>query len=325
MLVSYAANRLNLFYYIRSNMNKTLMPMYRFLILCISFSALFTACTEKETINHTEHTNVIIDDNTAPPYDEVTTVQIQNYINKMYIDLIGREPLQQELEDDTDLLKSNNLSLESRIQLLNQLMSDTLYHDRFFDIYSTAYLNGTQEPEIIFQINQYKSQKEQAEQAGNYAYAQYLQLEIDKLDNLLASTDEYENNEITVNEFMLRVSYNYFYDQINMGSENFVKACFENFLKRFPTDSELSASVAMVDGVSSQLLLRDGSTKKEFIEIITTYPGFYEGLAIDIYQQLLARNPDSEEMNDATLLLTEDPDYQSIQQAVIVSSEYAGF
>ena len=299
--------------------------MRQFLILSLSFSLFFTACTEKETINQIDHTNVIIDDNTAPPYNEVTTVQIQNYINKMYIDLIGREPLQQELEDDTNLLKNNNLSLESRIQVLNQLMSDPLYFNRFFDVYSAAYLTGVGEQEILGQLYLYELQKEQAEQVGNYALAQYLQIEIDKLNSLLNSKTDYENNEITINEFMQRLSSNYFYDEINMGSENFVLSCFENFLKRFPTESERIAGITMVDGFSSQLLLHDGSTKKDFVEIITTNPGFYEGLTIDIYQQLLARNPDSEEMNDATLLLSEDPDYQAIQQIVMVSAEYVGF
>jgi hypothetical protein len=299
--------------------------MRQFLILSLTFSLFFTACTEKETINQIDHTNVIIDDNTAPPYSEVTTVQIQNYINKMYIDLIGREPLQQELEDDTNLLKNNNLSQESRIQVLNQLMSNPLYFDRFFDVYSAAYLNGIGEQEILGQIYLYVSQQELAEQAGNYALAQYYQIEIDKLDNLLTSRNDYESNEITITEFMQRFCYNYFYDEINMGSENFVLSCFENFLKRFPTESEKAAGITMVDGFSSQLLLRDGNTKKDFVEIITTNPGFYEGLTIDIYQQLLARNPDSEEMNDATLNLSENTNYQSIQQKVIVSSEYAGF
>ena len=299
--------------------------MYRFLIFCISFSFFLSACTEKETITYTEHVNVIIDDNTPPPYNEVTTVQIQNYINKLYIDLIGREPLQQELEDDTNLLKNSNLSLESRVQLLNQLMSNPLYYNRFFDVYSAAYLNGTSLININTQQFVFMSQKEDAEQVGNYALAQYLQIEIDKLINLRMAKDFYESNQITINEFMERFSYNYFYDEINMGSENFVLACFENFLKRFPTDSELVSGIIMVDGFSSQLLFRDGSSKKDFIEIITTDPGFYEGLTIDIYQQLLARIPNSEEMNDATLLLSEDPDYQAIQQSVLVSSEYAGF
>ena len=131
---------------------------------------------------------------------------------------------------------------------------------------------------------------------------------------MLDAKTDYESGSITVNEFMQRVCYNYFYDQINMGSENFVLSCFENFLKRFPTDEELVSAITMVDGFSSQLLFRDGSTKKDFVEIITSDPGFYEGLTIDIYQQLLARNPDSEEMNDATLFLTENPDYQAIQQ-----------
>jgi len=299
--------------------------MYRFLILCISFLMIFTACTEKETINNTEHTNVIIDDNTPPPYDEVTTVQIQNYINKLYIDLIGREPLQQELTDDTNLLKNNNLSLESRYQLLDQLMSNPLYYDRFFDVYSAAYLSGISSQEILGQIYLYGLQQEQAEQMGNYALAQYLQIEIDKLDDLLNSRNDYESGEITINEFMQRFCYNYFYDEINMGSENFVLSCFENFLKRFPTESERLSGIVMVDGFSAQLLLSDGSSKKDFTDIITTTPGFYEGLAIDIYQQLLARNPNSEEMNDATLLLSEGSDYQAIQQTVMVSAEYAGF
>ena len=299
--------------------------MRRFLCLSLSFLFFFSACTEKETINQIDHTNVIIDDNTAPPYNQVTTVQIQNYINKMYIDLIGREPLQQELEDDTELLKNNNLSLESRKQLLDQLMSNPLYYDRFFDVYSAAYLNGIGVEDILGQIFQFNLQKDQAEQMGNYPLAQYLQIEINKLDDLLSSKSDYENKSITVNEFMLRFCYNYFYDEINMGSENFVLSCFENFLKRFPTESEKNAGITMVDGFSSQLLLRDGNTKKDFISIITSTPGFYEGLAIDIYQQLLARDPDSEEMNDATLELTESQDYQAIQQNVMVSVEYAGF
>lgn len=299
--------------------------MHRFLFLNLTFLFFFTACTEKETINQIDHINVIIDDNTPPPYNQVTTVQIQNYINKMYIDLIGREPLQQELEDDTELLKSNNLSLESRTQLLDQLMANPLYFDRFFDIYSAAYLNGVSEQDIVGQIGLYELLKEQAELGGDYAFAQYLQIEIDKLNDLLNARVEYENQEITVNEFMQRLCYNYFYDEINMGSENFVLSCFENFLKRFPTELEKAAAITMVDGFSSQLLLRDGSTKKDFIEIITTNPGFDEGLTFDIYQQLLARNPDSEEMNDATLDLTESQDYQAIQQKVMVSVEYAGF
>ena len=299
--------------------------MCRILTLCVTFSMLFTACTEKETINNTEHTNVIIDDNVPPPYNEVTTVQIQNYINKLYIDLIGREPLQQELADDTNLLKNNNLSLESRMQLLNQLMSNPLYYDRFFDVYSAAYLNGIDELTILGKIYEYNLLKEQAEQLGNYALAQLLQIEMNKLNDLLTVRNDYESGEITVNEFMQRFIYNYFYDEINMGSENYVLSCFENFLKRFPTESERLSGIVMVDGFSAQLLLSDGSSKKDFTEIITTTPGFYEGLAIDIYQQLLARNPNSEEMNDATLLLSEDPDYQAIQQIVMVGAEYAGF
>ncbi len=298
--------------------------MHRFLPLIFSF-CFFLACTKKETINQIDHVNVIIDDNTAPPYNQVTTIQIQNYINKIYIDLLGREPLQQELEDHTNLLKSNNLSLQSRTLLLNQLMENPLYYDRFFDTYSVAYLNGVGEQIIVEYINQFEFQKAQAEQMGNYPLAQFLQFEIDKLEDLLTASADYENQTISISELMQRICYNFFYDEINMGSENFVLSCFENFLKRFPTEQERASGVNMVNGFASQLLLQDGSTKKDFIEIITSTPGFYEGLAIDIYRQLLARYPNSEEMNDATTQLSEDQDYQAIQKEVMVSAEYAGF
>lgn len=298
--------------------------MHRFLPLILSFS-FFLACTKKETINQIDHINVIIDDNTAPPYNQVTTIQIQNYINKTYIDLLGREPLQQELEDHTHLLKSNNLSLQSRTLLLDQLMENPLYYDRFFETYSVAYLNGVAEQIILQYINELENLKTQAEQMGDLTLAQFYQIEIDKLEDLQAASADYENKAISISEFMQRICYNLLYDEINMGSENFVLSCFENFLKRFPTEQERAAGVNMVNGFSSQLLLQDGSTKKDFIEIITSTPGFYEGLAIDIYRQLLARSPNSEEMNDATTQLTEDPDYQAIQKNVMVSAEYAGF
>lgn len=295
--------------------------LYSCLIGCL----FFTACTTKETVYETEHVNVIIDDNTPPPYDQVTTVQIQNYINKMYIDLLGREPLNVELTADTEWLKGNNLSAAARNQIFDQLMEQEAYFDRLQETYAAAYLNQADEVDIneqkftfIFLINQ-------AEQTGDYAVIPYYQQEVDRLDALLNAADDYGAGTIGISAFMQRLCINNIYDQVNMGSENFVLSCFENFLKRFPTENELEAGVSMVDGFSAQILLQDGNSKQDFVTIITTDLGFYEGLTVDIYQQLLARRPNSAEMVAATEFLAQNGDYQGFQRQLLATEEYAGF
>ncbi|MEM1319910.1 MAG: hypothetical protein AAGG75_06605 [Bacteroidota bacterium] len=294
-------------------------------VLCLCYSS----CTEKETILQKDHTNVIVDDNTAPPYEQVTTVQIQNYINKAFIDLLGTEPSPEELNAYTADLRAGELSTTVREVFLNDLTSSAdyfqIYYQRLDEIYFGAYLAGTPKSDILDQRNIFNDIYEDYMQAGEVTLAALLKVEIDKLDLLLRAFIDYAQGTIDVNNYMRRICDNGIYEEINMGSENFVLSCFENFLKRLPTDVELAAGVTMVDGFSSRMLLQDGSSRSDFLDILLNSPGFYEGLTTDIYSQLLARKPSSEEMGEATLRLTDDRDYQALQRRVMSSKEYAGF
>lgn len=269
--------------------------------------------------------NVIIEDNTAPPYNEVTTVQIQNYVNKIYIDLLGREPLDNELNSATSSLKSNSLSDDSREQLLTSLMSTEEYYLRFYEIYQTSYLPGVTNDELDFTIYLFEVERDQAIQDGNTTFAQLLNLELDLMYALRNARGEYQNGEISINEFMIRIARNQFYEEINMGAENYVLACFENFLKRTPTDAELIASVSMVEGSPAQIFFQDGNNQNDFVEIVMNTAEFYQGLSIDIYNQLLVREPSSQEMVDAIFIFDDTQDYQAVQRLVMKSDEYAGF
>ncbi len=58
-------------------------------VFCILFVFLgFLSC--KKDIE-------IIADNDAPYYGELPTLLLENYVNRLYIDLIGREPLDAEM------------------------------------------------------------------------------------------------------------------------------------------------------------------------------------------------------------------------------------
>ena len=76
------------------------------------FAVLFVGC-KKETI--------IIDGNNPPFYDKVPTIKIQNYVNRIFIDLIGREPLDSEMDENVDYLRKNNLSKDSRSVIIKKL------------------------------------------------------------------------------------------------------------------------------------------------------------------------------------------------------------
>jgi len=83
-----------------------------------------------------------IPNNTPPYYDEIPTVLIENYVNRIFIDLIGREPLDIEMENEVKTLRDNNLKMEYRDSLITKLMASTILDTTIGDsssIYKTAY------------------------------------------------------------------------------------------------------------------------------------------------------------------------------------------
>jgi hypothetical protein len=294
------------------------------LILCSYF-----ACTKKETIYLNDHDNVIEEGNVAPPYAGITIVQIQNYINKLYIDLLGREPNLQELEDAANFLKSSELTMEARSTVVNELLEQPAYYNRLWEIYRRDYLNGVTDEDINDQLGAFQffyNDISQNTDPQSQAFASLILLEIEKLNLLVAAREDYANGNMGINDLMHRIAFNAIYDEINMGAENMVLSCFENFLKRKPTEAELVAGVTMVDSnQGATLLLQDGNNKFDFVTIITATPEFYQGLTFDAYQQLLVREPTSAEMTAGTESLLTNKNFQLLQLEVAISDEYAGF
>ena len=301
-------------------MKVQLLLLLLLLIICSSIS-----CIKDEIIYENEHINVVIENNDAPPYSGITSIQIEGYVNRLFIDLLGREPTITERTQTKDYLKSNDLTEEAREFVLNQLMVSNEYYQRFFTIHSGELLDGITDQDINNAIATFNILYNNAISANEPLLAQFYQNGLIKLTDLKQAISDYSTNLISVNDFFYRLIDNPFFDDINMGSENFAIGCFEGLFNRLPTESELDASIEMIDGFSAQLLLKDGNGKDDFIQIVTTVPEFYQGLTIDIYNQLLARNPDSQEMSNGTILLSSTSDYKAVQKIVLTSDEYAGF
>jgi len=286
--------------------------------------AVASGC-KKDPIIEELHQNKIIEGNEAPPYSGVSTLQIENYVNKLYIDLVGREPNDAELDADVAVLKSDDLGEAARIQLIDKLQSQYAYYKRYSESTGARLLNGIDSAETNETLVLYLALIQMAYQQGDTLLAYLLEYQYDQFDKLHVATSEYASGAIDINEYFKRYILNPFYDEINMGSQNFVLACFENLFFRFPTASELTEGVKMVDGTSTQMFLEDGNSKQDFVDIVTCTTEFYEGLVIEAYRSLLSRDPTSYEMDSLTQALEQSSNLKAMQKQVLKSQEYAGF
>jgi hypothetical protein len=77
------------------------------------------------TLLYCKKDTTLIPDNTPFQDKYISTIQVESYVNKLFIDLIGREPLNTEMESEVNLLKTNELNEQARIDLITKLQSST--------------------------------------------------------------------------------------------------------------------------------------------------------------------------------------------------------
>lgn len=287
-------------------------------ILCL----MILSCTKKQEV--TSYQDLTVTGNNPPAGNGVTEIQIQAYVNRLYIDLLGRIPMTPELNTNTATLKANPFSDSARLVVIKKLYSSDNYYKRFFQLTSARILNATDSSTIAAEIQLYQSQLAIYKQEGDLFTSNLIQIELQKLTDLQNAYIDYESQKININGFMARMINNYFFDQINMGSENFVKASFEGLLFREPTTTELARGVHMVDGQPDQVLLADGTSKGDFIKIITNCQEFNQGIIIEAYTRFLLRKPTSGEIAQGMQLLKNN-NVQDLYSSLLKTKEYAGF
>lgn len=287
--------------------------MARVLGLVLLFFVLITSCKKDKEI--------IIDGNTAPPDGTIPNVVKENYVNKSYISVLGRKPTSAELSDGIAILNQHNLSVGDRNELLDDIFAKPGYNQRLYDMSVATLLDNPDTAQIttfiyIFEVlladPQYQSQWP------------LIQTEKTKLENLKKSVADLNSGAISIIGLHKRCVNNYLYDQVNMGTENFVVSMFQNFLYRFPTEEELAQSKLIVDGFEGVLFLQTGTVKDDFINIFCGSNNYFEGQVRDLFLKYLFREPTSVEMSEKASIYKNSLDYKALQKAILSSDEYAG-
>ena len=299
------------------------------LVGCFLFVALFIFSCKKDA--------EIISDNDAPYYGEILTILLENYVNRMYIDLLGREPLDSEMINDVQYLRDSDVSLESRDSLLYKLQFDTTfiegdssykfaYFHRMYEMIKVRLIEGASNAYISQDLSNWWNGYVNDSLNNDLLSANKKLLEYEILNSVLESELEYYNNSIQLNEMHRRMIYNSVYDQINMNTFNFINAVFDNLLFRYPTQYEFDEVYLMIEDNTSQVVLgSSGNNKEAFTHIICNTREFYEGVITWAYGTLLARNPTSEETDLLMSTFYYDHDFQWMQRQIMQSDEYAHF
>ena len=301
-------------------------------IYILVFITIFSSCRKEETIPN----------NKPPFYDEIPTILIENYVNRIFIDLIGREPLNIEMQEEVKYLRDNDLQMEFRDSLITKLMTSTIldttigdsttiykvaYYHRMYDMIKARMIEGASNEYIQQEIgNLEQAILNDSLMGGNQQGIDKKRFEVNKLKKVVSSEKQYMNGDIEINEVYARLLYNSVYDEINMNTFNFVNASFDDLFSRFPTAEEFDNGFNMIEYDEARLLFNlPGQNKGDYIEILTNSREYYEGMINWVFLTMLSREPTSLEKGQIMETFFYDHDLQKLQKIVLMTDEYAHF
>ena len=280
---------------------------------------------------------IFVPDNTPPPYAGVDELTVRNFINRAYIDLIGREALDSEMDSDLNYLQLRELKPLAIDTFLQKLQRDTTersggmsYRQAWaWQLYVRAkarIIEGEADDEIVFDISQLQQKYVKDSLLENEIGMAFARQEILKLRALLDASSEIEASALSMSELYRRMVYNEIYDEIHMGSFNYVNATFDDLFFRFPTNAEFEAGFDVIEYNRSRILLGENcQSKREYAEVLTNSREFHEACIEADFLSFLGRSATHEEMLELLPILYVEQDYERVQRAIMKTEDYAGF
>jgi hypothetical protein len=279
----------------------------------------------------------VIANNNAPYYGGISTVLVQNYVNRLYIDLIGREPLDSEMVAEVQFLRETNLSFASRDSIITKLQNNedflegdssykAAYFNRLYELFKVKMLEGASNADVMRERNMIYGNLVRDSIAGDYQRLALSWEKINKLDAVIDIEKEYMHGKIEIKDAFARLLNNVVYDKINMNTFNFLRASFNDLFDRFPTQFEFDNGFVVVeDDQPGQIFGEYATNKFEYIEILVNSKEFYEGIIRWTFGTLLARAPTTFEVNDGMKTFYFDHKLPELQKTILITDEYANF
>lgn len=264
-------------------------------------------------------------------------MQVENYVNRIFIDLIGREPLDAEMSLEVQNLQNNNLSDAARRSLIEKLQQDETvipgdstykraYYYRFYEVAKVRMIEGVEDDYLQEQLTNFENTLQAAIASGDSANAAYFRDQKNEVYAVFNIPQHYMHAVIGVEEVFYRLIDNFVYDIINMNTFNFVNATFYDLFFRFPTQQEYTTAFNMIESnTAGSLVGMTGTNRGEYMGIVTSSNQFYEGIISWTYKSLLVREPTAAEIQQHLQTFVVNKDFQELQVKIMITNEYANF
>jgi hypothetical protein len=154
--------------------------------------------------------------------------------------------------------------------VLNQL-------DRFkLNIYSWLiddYLESVTEGEIM---NGIVDSEQIVYGSRNMDIYERVQLDYERWKALKSAKQDLISKKLAYQDLIILMLNNPRFDEINMGSDNFVNRTFYLLLNRYPTEYERLNGVKMVEGQSGILFFKGGQGKIDYLDLLVSNDSYVE-------------------------------------------------
>ena len=247
-----------------------------------------------------------------PPDVTVSRAEIDNFVNRVFVNLLGREPLVSEKYRFSSRLSSDNFNIASKSEFIDSIVNFPEYNLNIYKSQREYLLNFIFHPSFLPQtLEIWRKLPRSPESLA----------EISRLELIAAIPVDLNSGKLELEGLQRRLTHNSFYDFVNMGTENFVVSCFENFLLRFPTKFELEQGKKMVDGNAATLFGKSGSSKNQFLDIIFNSMSYSEGQVRLLFRQYLYRETTAIELASFSLSYHLEKKFRDIQKAILIMDE----
>jgi len=298
-------------------------------IVYIAIAVSFLGCKTTETVQ--------VKNNQPQNYKGVSTLRIENYVQRMFIDLIGREATDIERISFTNQLKKAELHDSCRRRLVNILLFDTTYRvgdssyrhafaQRIYNLSKARFVEGASDLDIAQFIGNLNFaitiSRLNGDSIGVYRYIDQRR----KYVILLNSRSAFKNNTKDYRNMCAVMMNNSIYDQINMNSFNFINAVFDNCLNRNPSQSEFDRSYQIIHYNEPAIIFsRWAANKNEYCDAIVNSDAFHEAQIRWFYFVLLQREATTAEVSALYYSFYQNHQIEQVIQQLISGDEYAQF
>lgn len=284
-----------------------------------------------------QNEDVLIPGNKQPDYKGVPTIKVENYINRLFIDLLGREATDSERVRCVVSLRSSNLSFVTRDSLIQKLQRDSSYrigdssyshawHERMYNLLKARFMEGADEAELYLRLGNAQFAQTISRLNGDSVGVFAAQEQIDKYKNVLNSRWKYRKGLISLGEMCSFMMNNGIYDQINMNSFNFVNASFDDLFRRFPVRDEFEQAYQVIEYNKPGIVFgRVCTNKNEYCRALNESVEFYEAQIRWAFYTLLQREASTPEVLNLLSAYRITGDFKNVQLAILRTDEYAQF